>query len=104
MRVMQAISQHQIDSFNQMRQSMKDISKEVKKKKRTGWEDTDEDEDSDDSNYQDAPERLRICRIRKRIPSSHFQGNDWRMPRTTLAQSSRLVRFPRYQKRHKQSL
>ena len=51
MRVMQAISQHQIDSFNQMIQSMKDISKEVKKKKRTGWEDTNEDEDSDDSNY-----------------------------------------------------
>ena len=36
MRVMQAVSQHQIDSFNQMIQSMKDISKEVKKKKRTG--------------------------------------------------------------------
>ena len=53
-RVMQAVSQHQINSFNQMIQSMKDISKEVKKK-RTGWEDTDEDEDSDDSNYQDAP-------------------------------------------------
>ena len=74
MRVMQAVSQHQIDSFNQMIQSMKDIFKEVKKKKRTGWEDTDGDEDSDDSNYQDAPERLRIHRIRKRIQAPIFKG------------------------------
>ena len=74
MRVMQAVSQHQIDSFNQMIQSMKDISKEVKKKKRTGWEDTNEDEDSDDSNYQDAPERMRIRRIRKRIQAPIFKG------------------------------
>ena len=74
MRVMQVVSQHQIDSFNQMIQSMKDISKEVKKKKRTEWEDTDEDEDSDDSNYQDAPERLRIHRIRKRIQAPIFKG------------------------------
>ena len=29
-RVMQAVSQHQINSFNQMIQSMRDISKEVK--------------------------------------------------------------------------
>ena len=91
MRVMQAVSQHQINSFNQMIQSMKDISKEVKKKKRAEWDDTDEDDDSDDSNYQDAPERQRIHRIRKKNPSSHFQENDWRTPRTTFAQSSRLV-------------
>ena len=58
-RVMQAVSQHQIHSFNQMIKSMRDISKEVKKKK-TEWEETDEDEDSDDSNYQDAPERPKI--------------------------------------------
>ena len=32
-RVMQAVSQHQINSFNQMIQSMRDISKEVKKKR-----------------------------------------------------------------------
>ena len=54
-RVMQAVSQHQINSFNEMIQSMRDISKEVKKKK-TEWEETDEDEDEDDSNYQDAIE------------------------------------------------
>ena len=71
---MQAVSQHQIDSFNQMIQSMKDISKEVKKKKRAEWDDTDEDDDSDDSNYQDAPERLRIRRIRKRIQAPIFKG------------------------------
>ena len=53
---------------------MKDISKEVKKKKRAEWEDTEEDEDSDDSNYQDAPERLRICRIRKGIQAPIFKG------------------------------
>ena len=39
-RVMQAVSQHQINSFNQMIQSMRDISKEVKKKKKPEWEET----------------------------------------------------------------
>ena len=73
-RVIQAVSQHQIDSFHQMIQSMKDISKEVKKKKRAELDDTDEDDDSDDSNYQDVPERLRICRIRKRIQAPIFKG------------------------------
>ena len=56
-RVMQAVSQHQIESFNQMIQSMRDISTEVKKRKNE-WGETDEDEgDSDNSNYQDALER-----------------------------------------------
>ena len=59
-RVMQAVSQHQIESFNQMIQSMKDIWTEVKKKKNE-WAETDEDEgNSDNSNYQDALERPRI--------------------------------------------
>ena len=83
-RVMQAVSQHQINSFNQMIQSMKDISKEVKKKKRTEWEDTNQDEDSDDSNYQDAPERLRICRIRKRIQAPIFKGQIGERPEPHL--------------------
>ena len=75
MRVMQAISQHQIDSFNQMIQSMKDISKEVKNLRR---------EQNGTilmkmmiqmtQNYQDAPERLRIRRIRKRIQAPIFKG------------------------------
>ena len=57
---MQAIIQHQIQSFSQMIQSMKDISKEVKKKK-DEWGDTEEEEEnSDDSNYQDAQKRSRI--------------------------------------------
>ena len=39
---------------------MKDISKEVKKKK-DEWGETEEEEgESDDSNYQDASERLKI--------------------------------------------
>ena len=83
-RVMQAVSQHQINSFNQMIQSMKDISKEVKKKKRTEWEDTNEDENSDDSNYQDAPERLRICRIRKRTQAPIFKGQIGECPEPHL--------------------
>ena len=57
---MQAVSQHQINSFHQMIQSMKDISEEVKKKKKPEWEETDEDDDTDDSNYQDAVERPKI--------------------------------------------
>ena len=73
-RVMQAVSQHQIESFNQMVQSMRDISTEVKKKKNE-WGETDEDEgDSDNLNYQDALERLRIQRIRKRIQAPNFKG------------------------------
>ena len=59
--VMQAVTQHQIHSFSQMIQSMKDISKEIQKKK-DEWGDTEEEEgeESDDSNYQDAQERPRI--------------------------------------------
>ena len=73
-RVMQAVSQHQIHSFNQMIQSMRDISKEVKKKQKPEWEETDEDEDTDNSNYQDAVERPKIRRIRKRIQAPIFKG------------------------------
>ena len=49
-RVMQAVTQHQIESFGQMVQLMKDISKEVKKKKNE-WGET--EEDSDYSEYQE---------------------------------------------------
>ena len=72
-RVMQAVSQHQIQSFHQMTQLMRDISKEVKKKK-PEWEETDEDDDTDDSNYQDAQERPKIRRIRKRIQAPISKG------------------------------
>ena len=73
-RVMQAVSQHQIESFNQMVQSMKDISTEVKKKKNE-WGETDNEEDNlDNLNYQDALERPRIQRIRKRIQAPIFKG------------------------------
>ena len=82
-RVMQAVSQHQINSFNQMIQSMRDISKEVKKKK-TEWEETDEDEDSDDSNYQDAIEKPKIRRIRKRIQAPIFKGTIGECPEPHL--------------------
>ena len=68
LRVMHAVTQHQIQSFSQMIQSMRDISKEMKKK-RDEWGDTEEEEESDNSNYQDAPERPRIRRIRKENPS-----------------------------------
>ena len=83
MRIMQAVTQHQIDSFNQMVQSMRDISKEVKKKK-TEWEEMDEDEDSDNSNYQDAPERQKIRRIRKRIQAPIFKGTIGECPEPHL--------------------
>ena len=74
LRVMQAVTQHQIQSFNQVVQSMKDISKDVKKKK-DEWGETEEEEgESDDSNYQDTSERLKIRRIRKRIQVPTFKG------------------------------
>ena len=67
-----------------MIQSMKDISKEVKKKK-DEWGDTDEEEeDSDNSNYQDAPERPRIRRIRKRIQAPLFKGTIGERPEPHL--------------------
>ena len=57
---MHAVTQHQIQSFSQMIQSMKDILREVKKKT-DEWGDTEEEgEGSDNSNYQDAPERPKI--------------------------------------------
>ena len=81
---MQAVSQHQIESFNQMVQSMRDISTEVKKKKNE-WGETDEDEgNSDNSNYQDALERPRIQRIRKRIQAPFFKGNIGECPEPHL--------------------
>ena len=84
-RVMQAVSQHQIQSFNQMIQSVKDISKEVKKKKNE-WGDTEEDEEegSDTSNYQDALERPQIRRIRKRIQAPIFKGTIGECPEPHL--------------------
>ena len=84
LRVMHTITQHQIESFSQMIQSMKDISKEVKKKK-DEWGDTEEEEeDSDNSNYQDAPERPRIRRIRKRIQAPLFKGTIGERPEPHL--------------------
>ena len=74
-----------------MIQSMKDISKEVKKKK-DEWGDTEEEEEeSDNSNYQDAPERPRIRRIRKRIQAPLFKGTIGETPRTPSTENSRLV-------------
>ena len=55
--VMHTVTQHRIQSFSQMIQSMKDISKEVKKKK-DEWGETEEEEgESNNLNYQDAQER-----------------------------------------------
>ena len=82
--VMQAVTQHQIHSFSQMIQSMKEISKEVKKKK-DEWGDTEEEgEESDNSNYQDAPERPRIRRIKKRIQAPLFKGTIGERPEPHL--------------------
>ena len=83
-RVMQAVSQHQIESFNQMVQSMRDISTEVKKKKNE-WGEIDEDEgDSDNSNHQDALERPGIRKIRKRIRAPNFKGMTGECPEPHL--------------------
>ena len=74
LRVIQIVTQHQIQSFYQVVQSMKYISKEVKKKK-DEWGETEEEEgESDNSNYQDTPERPKIRRIRKRIQAPSFKG------------------------------
>ena len=82
--VMQAVSQCQIESLNQMVQSMKDISREVKKK-RDEWGETDEEaEESDNSNYQDAPQKLKIWRIRKRIQAPIFKGTIGECPEPHL--------------------
>ena len=81
---MHAVTQDQIQSFSQMIQSMKDISREVKKKK-DEWGDTEEEgEESDDSNYQDAQERPRIRRIRKRIQAPLFKGTIGERPEPYL--------------------
>ena len=85
-RVMQAVTKHQIETFHQMIQSMQDISKEVKKKK-DEWGETKEDEGSDHSNYQDAPERPKIQRIRKRIQAPTFKGTIGEHPEPHLLRS-----------------
>ena len=79
-RVMHAITQHQIQSFSQMIQSMKDISKELKKKK-DEWRDMDRRR----MKNQIIPiikmprKGQESRRIRKRIQAPPVQGNNWRM-------------------------
>ena len=72
-RVMQTVTQQQIETFQQMIQSMQDISKEVKKKKDEWGETKEEEGESDNSNYQDTEEKVKIQRIRKRIQAPSFK-------------------------------
>ena len=77
--MIQIVTQHQIQSFYQVVQSMKYISKEVKKKK-DEWGETEEEEgESDNSNYQDTPRKTKDPKDQEENPSPLIQGNNWRM-------------------------
>ena len=73
MRLMQSVTREQLRSFRQMAIAMEDMAQRTERH-RNEWDDS-EDQESGDSEYQDAHERIRIKRIRKRIQAPIFKGN-----------------------------
>ena len=69
-RLMPTVMREQLRSFLQMIDTTKEISDKTRRS-RDDWEETD---DSDESNYQDSQERVRIKRLRKRIQVPIFKG------------------------------
>ena len=67
-RLMQAVTSEQVRSFQEMVRAMREISESAKRHR------SDESEDTDESNYQDATDRIKIKRIRKRVQSPIFKG------------------------------
>ena len=60
-RLMQAVTSEQVRSFQEMVEAMREISESAKRHR------SDESGDTDESNYQDATDRIKIKRIRKRV-------------------------------------
>ena len=73
MRLMQSVTREQLRSFRQMAIAMEDM-RDRTERRRNELDDS-EDQKSGDSEYQDAHERIRIKRIRKRIQAPIFEGN-----------------------------
>ena len=86
MRLMQTVTIEQLRSFQQMVSTMKDISERTRRI-RSEWDDSG-DPDSDGSKYQDAPERVRIKRIRKRIQAPIFKGKVGKCPEHHLLRAT----------------
>ena len=67
-RLMQAVTSKQVKSFQEMVKAIREISELAKRHR------SDESEDTDESNYQDATDRIKIKRIRKRVQAPIFKG------------------------------
>ena len=61
-RILQKLTAEQVKSFKEMVKAMKEISLTARRHRSD-----DESGDSDESNYQDASDRIKIKRIRKRV-------------------------------------
>ena len=67
-RLMQAVTSEQVRSFLEMVRAMREIFESAKRHR------SDDSEDTDESNYQDATDRIKIKRIWKRVQAPIFKG------------------------------
>ena len=87
MRLMQSVTREQLRSFRDMAQTMQEMTEQNRRPYRGNWYDSD-DPDSEDSDYQDAHDRVRIKRIRKRIQAPIFKGNLGERPEPHLLRAT----------------
>ena len=79
---MQAVTSEQVRSFQEMVRAMREISESAKRHR------SDESEDTDESNYQDATDRIKIKRIRKRVQAPIFKGTVGERPEPHLLRAT----------------
>ena len=83
-RLMQAVTSEQVKSFQEMVKAMREISESAKRHK----SDESENTDTDESNYQDATDRIKIKRIRKRVQAPIFKGTIGERPEPHLLRAT----------------
>ena len=81
-RLMQAVTSEQVRSFQEMVRAMREISESAKRHR------SDDSEDTDESNYQDAADRIKIKRIRKRVQAPIFKGTVGERPEPHLLRAT----------------
>ena len=82
-RILQKLTAEQVKSFKEMVKAMKEISLTARRHRSD-----DESGDSDESNYQDASDRIKIKRIRKRVQAPIFKGTVGERPEPHLLRAT----------------
>ena len=82
-RILQKLTAEQVKSFKEMVKAMKEISLTARRHRSD-----DESGDSDESNYQDANDRIKIKRIRKRVQAPIFKGTVGERPEPHLLRAT----------------